>query len=206
MRFTTPTSSLFFAVAPILSSIFALPLDSRQAYSTNGTVVPPSAIATSISFGECPKEIELPLPLECASYSVPVDWDEPEGAHFDLGLVRLPAPANSTTKIGSLFINPGGPGGVASRLVAQIAAGFFPLPDGLIDAFDLIGLDPRGVGLSHAVECDQSIWAERVSWFPQTEEEYEKLVDKNKRYGQSCREKTGPLLEYLDTLSVAKVS
>jgi hypothetical protein len=61
-------------------------------------------------------------------------------------------------------------------------------------------LDPRGVGLSNQVQCDMSIYAERVSLFPQDEEELGKLRDKNRRFGESCRTLTGPLFEHLDTI------
>ncbi|KAJ4304617.1 hypothetical protein N0V90_000143 [Kalmusia sp. IMI 367209] len=192
-----PTRFSFVAAASILSFTIAHPLIPRQPSPSNST-------APSIAFAPCPEELGAPPALECATYSVPLNWDEPEGEHFDLGLVRLPANANSTKKIGSLFINPGGPGGEASTFIASLVLGVLPTPEGLTDSFDLIGLDPRGVGLSNAVQCDQEIWAERVSWFPKTQEEYDALVDKNRRYGESCREKTGPLLEYLDTISVAK--
>ncbi|KAF1836408.1 hypothetical protein BDW02DRAFT_567150 [Decorospora gaudefroyi] len=58
--------------------------------------------------------------------------------------------------------------------------------------------------MSHQITCSKDIYAERVSWFPQTEEEYDAVVDKNKRLGQSCRGLTGPLLEHVDTISAAK--
>ncbi|CAN9451932.1 unnamed protein product [Alternaria alternata] len=70
--------------------------------------------------------------------------------------------------------------------------------------FDIIGLDPRGTGMSHQTNCSKDIYAERVSLFPQTEEEYDALFDKNKRLGESCRGLTGPLLEHVDTISAAK--
>ncbi|KAJ5065623.1 hypothetical protein J3E74DRAFT_462115 [Bipolaris maydis] len=108
---------------------------------------------------------------------------------------RFRPPSNTTSKIGSVFINPGGPGSAASSLVSLIAISAFPgqTPQ-LRPAFDIIGLDPRGTGMSH----------QAVSLFPQTEEEYAALAEKNKRLGESCRELTGPLLEHVDTISAAK--
>lgn len=138
--------------------------------------------------------------MECASFSVPIDWEQPYGNHFELGLVRMPARSNSSSKIGSLFVNPGGPGGRASDIVAGIAAGAVAIGP-LGDSFDIVGLDPRGVGLSSQIKCDMSIFAERVSLFPQTQEDLDKLVDKNKRLGKSCRQFSGPLLEHIDTVS-----
>jgi hypothetical protein len=143
-----PTARFSVAVS-LFSSAIAFPPIPRQPFSSHPSALPSNCTAPTISFGSCPEE--APSQLECATYSVPINWDEPEGEKFDLGLVRLPANANSTKKIGSLSVNPGGPGSAASDLI------------GLTDAFDLIRLDPRGVGLSSLVQCDQKNWAERVS-------------------------------------------
>lgn len=185
------------AITSLIASTFAYP----ALRSSDFDCFPPeNSVASSISWGTCSPELGAPAALQCATFSVPIHWDEPYGDHFDLGLVKLPAaPSNITSKIGSLFVNPGGPGGSATELVAQIAMGALQA-EVLLASFDIIGLDPRGVGLSKQVECDMSIYAERESLFPQNEEEFEQLLDKNKRLGESCRERTGPLLEHLDTI------
>ncbi|KAF1852020.1 alpha/beta-hydrolase [Cucurbitaria berberidis CBS 394.84] len=199
-----PTHSLLLSSLVTIPSLVAL----ISAYPTKGHELdgfpPENSVASSISWSDCPPELGAPKALQCATFSVPIDWDKPYGEHFDLGLVKLPAaPSNNTSKIGSLFINPGGPGGRASELVAQVAMGALQAEE-FLASFDIIGLDPRGVGLSKQMECDMSIYAERVSLYPQNEEEFEQLVSKNKRLGESCREKTGPLLEHMDTISAAK--
>jgi hypothetical protein len=57
----------------------------------------------SISKTKCPFELELPSSLECATFSVPIDWHAPYGEHFNLGFVKLPAiPSNSNSKVDSL--------------------------------------------------------------------------------------------------------
>ncbi|KAF2847197.1 alpha/beta-hydrolase [Plenodomus tracheiphilus IPT5] len=119
-------------------------------------------------------------------------------------MIKLPATlSNVTARVGPAFINPGGPGGSAVQTVVGIALGLFST-ERLRESFDIIGVDPRGVGLSHQIKCNMTIFAERVSLFPQTEEEFATLVDKNRRLGESCRELTGPLFEHLDTISSAK--
>jgi hypothetical protein len=149
----------------------------------------------------------LPPTLQCANFSVPMDWDEPSGDRITLGLVRLPRPENSTIpRVGSLFINPGGPGGESSLEIINIGTYLTSSYADILNAFDLIGLDSRGVGLSPNVKCNEDIEKERVSRFPATQEEYDELVDKYRRYGESCQQLTGTLLGYVDTKSVAKVS
>jgi pimeloyl-ACP methyl ester carboxylesterase len=160
---------------------------------------------SGISWSDCDAALELPSKLQCANFSVPVDWDAPDGETFNLGMVRLPRPSNSTAeRVGHLFINPGGPGGSAIRTVSQIAQGSRNVSSDLLNSFDLIGVDPRGVGMSAKSLCNPDIWNERVSQFPKTEEEYEKLVDKNKRLGESCLNRTGDVVKYLDTISAVK--
>jgi pimeloyl-ACP methyl ester carboxylesterase len=70
--------------------------------------------------------------------------------------------------------------------------------------FDLIGMDPRGVGSSTPVRCDPGIWNDVVSWFPDDEETFIELRDHYRSFGESCLQMTGPLLNHLDTTSVAR--
>jgi pimeloyl-ACP methyl ester carboxylesterase len=137
---------------------------------------------------------------------VPIDWEAPETSKtFDLGIVRLPRTTNSTTeRIGNLFLNPGGPGNSATQLVANIADGFETVSPDILNSFDLIGVDPRGVEQSSRLQCDADIWNTRVSLFPKTREDYDRLVDHNKRLGESCLNLTGEIVNHLDTLSAAK--
>jgi pimeloyl-ACP methyl ester carboxylesterase len=175
--------------------------------------VPFSAHAprSGISWNNCTETPGISRKVQCANLSVPINWDEPEGPTFNLGMVRLLRPPNSTAeRIGYLFINPGGPGNSATATVAKFAEGN-PFAEGLpnissdiMDRFDLIGVDPRGVGHSAPLQCDSAIWKERVSQFPKTKEEYDRLVDKNKRLGESCLKRTGDIANYLDTISAAK--
>lgn len=170
------------------------------------TFPPLTSTPSAVSWNSCPPELGSPPILECATFSIPVDWDTPYGEHFDQGLVKLPAtPSNTTSKIGSLFINPGGPGLHASGIVASMALGAFERQTRQLRAWlDIIGLNPRGVGLSHQVNCSKEIYAEAFSLLPQTQENYIALAKKNKRLGRSCRKITGPLFEHVDTISAAK--
>ena len=158
----------------ILSLILgASGVESANIRSSGSHPFPPvNSTLLSISWTRCPSELGLPSILECARFSVPIDWDSPYGEHFDLGLVKLPAmPSNTTSKVGPLFINPGGPGVPASTMVSSMAQGAFQNQTLQLRAvFDIIGLDPRGTGMSHQMNCSKDIYAERVSLFPQTEE------------------------------------
>jgi pimeloyl-ACP methyl ester carboxylesterase len=86
--------------------------------------------------------------LECGTVSVPVDYTEPDGDTVDLALTRRPASGPADERIGSLVLNPGGPGASGVAMLDH------PLFDEQVqDAFDLVGFDPRGVGESEGFAC-----------------------------------------------------
>ncbi|KAL4919679.1 TAP-like protein-domain-containing protein [Aspergillus aurantiobrunneus] len=107
-------------------------------------------------------------------------------------------------RLGSLIYNPGGPGGPASTGAMAQALGQQTYTNATVEHYDVIGLDPRGVGLSTAVKCDPDLYNKRVSLFPTTEEEFNALVEKNRALGESCRDKTGDLFFHVDTTNAAK--
>src|SRR5690606_474700 len=78
--------------------------------------------------------------FECADVKVPLNHKRPQGRQIRLAVTRLPATGD---KIGSLFFNPGGPGGPGVAALQQMSA-FFPAE--LRERFDLVSWDPRGVG------------------------------------------------------------
>ncbi|CAN5699703.1 alpha/beta hydrolase [soil metagenome] len=94
---------------------------------------------------------------ECGRLEVPLDYQVPEGRTAQLAVMRVPARGEA---IGSLVLNPGGPGGSGLFAAAATALG---LPEGrLTEKFDLVGLDPRGVGSSEpAIECFTDAEADR---------------------------------------------
>lgn len=83
--------------------------------------------------------------LDCARVQVPLDYDNPGGARGEVALLRIPARGE---KIGSLFVNPGGPGGSGMNFVATMASVSPLWTEGALGRFDVIGFDPRGVGAS----------------------------------------------------------
>ncbi|KAI2616666.1 alpha/beta hydrolase fold-domain-containing protein [Hypomontagnella submonticulosa] len=156
----------------------------------------------SISWGACPES--FPPGVTCATYKVPLDWEHPRDSEtIELGMVRIEA-RDKANRIGNLFINPGGPGGQATSLITSLALSPQALDPQILEHFDIIGLDPRGVGLSTPVECDTATLNRRVSYFPKTPAEFDELVAFNKAVAASCRAKTGRLIDFVDTVSAVK--
>jgi pimeloyl-ACP methyl ester carboxylesterase len=85
--------------------------------------------------------------VQCATVDLPLDYDDPTGATTPVSVARVPA---SGRKIGSLFVNPGGPGGSARDFARY--AGFLIGP-GIRRHFDVVGVDPRGVGAPPYALC-----------------------------------------------------
>lgn len=83
--------------------------------------------------------------LECARLKVPRDWNNPERGTFSLSMVRHRSSGPASQRIGSLFFNPGGPGGSGVDIAPSV---WSILPEEVKARFDLVSFDPRGVGES----------------------------------------------------------
>lgn len=164
--------------------------------------VAPAATPAPLAWKPCPEP--LSAKVECAQMQVPMDYAVPDGPTITLGLTRLTA-TDPDKRIGSLVINPGGPGAAASEtFISPVAELDPPFTTRIREYFDLVGLDPRGVGLSTPVQCDPGIWNEGGALFPKDRAAYEAMVANNRAFGASCLERTGPVLAHLDTVSVAR--
>jgi pimeloyl-ACP methyl ester carboxylesterase len=138
--------------------------------------------------------------MECGRVDVPLNYANPEKASISIPLSRYPARGE---KIGSIFLNPGGPG--ASGLGMPAMGAHSPLND----RFDLVGFDPRGIGASiPAIRCltDPERDAERadndVDYSPAGIRQTE---DEQKHYAQRCEQVSGrDLLAHVGTREVAK--
>lgn len=86
---------------------------------------------------------------QCATMQVPVDYSQPGGERFSLALRKVPA-TDPAKRLGSLVINPGGPGGSGVEY-AQYAS--FVFSPAVRAAYDIVGFDPRGIGASSPVRC-----------------------------------------------------
>ena len=102
--------------------------------------------ASPLSWGGCAQflgDAPVIVTAQCTTIPVPVDRANPEGAQAQLAVIRIPA---SGDRIGTLMVNPGGPGASAVDTVAQMGTALAASPLG--QQFDLVGFDPRGVGYS----------------------------------------------------------
>jgi pimeloyl-ACP methyl ester carboxylesterase len=130
---------------------------------------------------------------ECATVKLPLDYDQPKGPKIEIAVLRVKA-KDQKHKIGSLFINPGGPGASAS-MFAVLSPLF--LSESLLQRFDVVGMDPRGIGSSTDVACFGSARSQTVALkgmeplFPYGQKEEAAYVAAAKKFGRACSTRAG---------------
>jgi pimeloyl-ACP methyl ester carboxylesterase len=138
--------------------------------------------------------------FECSTLTVPADDARPDGPTFDLAVIRRPA--EGADRIGSLVVNPGGPGAPAVAFLRRIAD---LLPRAVRDHFDLVAFDPRGVAESTPVVCDSNIDSLLDEHFaPRDEAQRDALVAAFRSLVQSCARASGALLPYVASVDAAR--
>ena len=142
--------------------------------------------------------------FQCATMKVPLDYDHPTAGDVSLSMVRHKAAGQGFKRLGSLLINPGGPGGSAVDY-AEYAATTYPAV--VRDSYDIVGVDPRGVARSTPVTCltDQQMdaWTATDST-PDTPAEIDGLVAADKTLAQGCEKDSGTLLSHVSTVDSAR--
>ena len=143
--------------------------------------------------------------FECAHAKVPLDYDEPHGETIALSLKRLPA-SDPSRRIGSLFLNPGGPGGSGVEFVKDDAQYLFSKE--VRARFDLVGFDPRGIRRSTPLRCFGSLDEVGAALapfpFPYTRAEERVFEHSDKVIANACAKNAGPILDHMSTANVAR--
>jgi pimeloyl-ACP methyl ester carboxylesterase len=139
---------------------------------------------------------------------VPLDYDEPNGAQVELALLKVPA-RDPQEKVGSLFVNPGGPGASARSFALEFPSFF---GSEVLDHFDIIGMDPRGVGGSEQVRCFDTFEERLAAWAghlsqagpPWTQAKEEEEMESARAVGRGCSTNAQPLIDHMSTAEVAR--
>lgn len=142
--------------------------------------------------------------MQCTTAEAPMNWADPGQNTIELALVRQPATGQ---KLGSLLINPGGPGGSGYDFVLDSID--YATSERLQQNYDIVGFDPRGVGHSSAVSCGPPEFLDRYNYgIIPGEFGSDAWIQANRdfgaEFGAGCLENTGPLLQYIDTISAAR--
>ncbi|GGP04176.1 alpha/beta hydrolase [Nonomuraea glycinis] len=158
------------------------------------TASPPAA--TEIAWEPCAEDSAV----ECGTLTVPVDWNKPRGETFELALARRKA-TDPAARIGSLVVNPGGPGSSGVNSVLQKKFGF---TSKITSRFDIVGFDPRGVGRSHPILCSVALAEREPDLVIRDQAGFDRRLAYNEQVRQDCRARTGPLFDHVDGISVVR--
>ncbi|MEU9385338.1 alpha/beta fold hydrolase [Streptomyces sp. NPDC048279] len=141
--------------------------------------------------------------MQCGTMRVPVDWSRPHAAQLDLALVRRPAddPAH---RQGTLLLNDGAGGSSIEQLRLAVRIGLPAFAGAMTQRFDLIAVDPRGVGHSTPIRCSEPLKPAGISYFPQNRVAFGKLVAHNRAFAKNCKRHNGPLVANVDLTSTAR--
>ncbi|GGQ56860.1 alpha/beta hydrolase [Couchioplanes azureus] len=218
----TPRLVLAALVAVVVATagctlpVFA-PQDSDSAGpATGGGKATASVPGTLAQWAPCP---EVPQKLvgrgaqgmtyDCASVAVPRDWNAPRsGQTYDVAMIRVRS-ASQRDRIGSLLINPGGPGASGIDLAVYLSFGqaLGGLPTEITEKFDIVGFDPRGIGRSSPVTCisapDQDATF-AASPDPRSDADFQEVVALNKKVAEGCGRKYGDQLGTFSTEQAAR--
>ncbi|MFJ4439567.1 alpha/beta hydrolase [Streptomyces sp. NPDC088923] len=142
--------------------------------------------------------------FSCAKVRVPLDYADPGGAEVRLSVARKPANGPGE-RLGSLLLNPGGPGGSAVDFLTGYAGEHYP--EAVRARYDLVGVDPRGVGHSAPVHCldgpAMDRWA-ATDLTPDDAAETAALRRSFHGFADACRSRTGELLGHVSTAEAAR--
>jgi pimeloyl-ACP methyl ester carboxylesterase len=142
----------------------------------------------------------------CATATVPLDYTHPTGATIQLAVIKHPA-TDSAHRIGSLFFNPGGPGGSGVGMLESLYSLF---PATLRARFDLVSFDPRGIGQSTDLQCfdtvaqEHQFFADLPIGYPIGQAQQRLWERTFAAFDRTCAAHAGPLLAHDTTADVAR--
>jgi len=156
----------------------------------------PAPAAPSIDWQRCAYIHAL-----CASVPVPLDYDDPGGPTFKLSVIKVPA-LDPTQKIGTIFVNPGGPGGSAVEFAAY---GADLLGDTVAMRYDVIGIDPRGVGGKPRMSCKKDGYPHYPrNDFPWRWNQVDKAWAYSSWFRNACEENPNAIVAHMTTADTAR--
>jgi pimeloyl-ACP methyl ester carboxylesterase len=197
---TTPFRHLFSRTGKIaaFATTLALVALSFTAYTQSQPDYPKTLsgyYAQEINWQSCNQD------FQCATLAVPIDYSKLSTGTFEIALLKYEA--RTSKKLGSLIVNPGGPGG--SGVDYAYAAEYIFSP-AILDRYDIVGFDPRGVSRSAPIRClnDKELDANNNSDSkPDNEKEFQQILIDTKKYVEICKGKNKHLTSY-GTANVAR--
>ncbi|MFB6819874.1 alpha/beta hydrolase [Streptomyces sp. NPDC056347] len=142
--------------------------------------------------------------FQCATMKAPLDYAKPDGGDIALAVSRKAA-TGPGKRIGSLLVNPGGPGGSAVEYLQGYAGVGYPAQ--VRARYDMVAVDPRGVARSEPVVCLTGPQMDRFTQVDQTPDdaaEISALNDAYRQFAQGCEKRSGEVLPHVSTVETAR--
>ncbi|WP_405577448.1 alpha/beta hydrolase [Streptomyces sp. NBC_01190] len=173
-----------------------------------GAVIAAQAAAgQGVDWAGCPAGWGLPAPVQCGRVTVPLDYAQPFGTTIELAVDRAVSTGTAAERQGALVYNPGGPGGSGLRFPLRSTTAA-PLWTRTAKAYDFVGFDPRGVGHSAPISCqDPKEFVRAPKPDPVPDGAADKLASRGlaAAYAQGCLARTGgPMLAAMNTPTMAR--
>jgi pimeloyl-ACP methyl ester carboxylesterase len=206
---TARTGGALLAVAALLISACSAGASTRSDTSaadvTLGALPRSTPAALAPYYGQKAHWRNCGVPgFECATLRAPLDYDRPAGGDVRLAVSRKKA-TGPGKRLGSLFVNPGGPGGSAVGYVQAYAGIGYPAE--VRARYDMVAVDPRGVARSEPVECldgpDMDTYTQTDST-PDDAREVTELVDAYKKFAEECGAHSAKVLRHVSTVESAR--
>ncbi|MFH8991498.1 alpha/beta hydrolase [Streptomyces sp. NPDC017940] len=188
------TALLLAASAAVLGGLTA---------PVTASAAPPAAGGTSLDWTRCEVRKGRDARQECATVEVPVDHARPDGAKTRVALSRIPAEQPSARR-GVLLLAPGGPGGPG---LDNPSGKGQRLPQEIRDRYDLIGIDPRGMGSSSPVDCGfdlADLGASKQRPWPAPDGSVTGTMETARRMSAACARDGGELMRHISTANNAR--
>ncbi|MFE9776277.1 alpha/beta hydrolase [Streptomyces sp. NPDC005931] len=196
-------------------TVSAVLLPALLAGCTEDTAEDEDLTEQKLGWRDCPAPDEAqgggtaPSPLpggaewQCADLKAPLDWDEPKGETIELALIRARTSGGAKERIGSLIFNFGGPGGSGVTTLPAFGEDY----EELRTRYDLVSFDPRGVGRSAPVICqnDQQLDAYfQQDATPDDSAEHTELLKNTKEFNEACEKNSQRILPHVRTTDAAR--
>lgn len=141
----------------------------------------------------------LPDNLQCGEMEAPLDYSNPAGEKVTIRMTKLPATGE---RVGSLFVNPGGPGGQGTMALGIGTS----LGEEVTSKYDIVGIDPRGIGFSERLNCASTdgIDFENINFFPRNGEEVSAHIINDKKFRDECRHNNPRIARFMTTADLAR--
>ncbi|MFE9452899.1 alpha/beta hydrolase [Streptomyces sp. NPDC006739] len=164
------------------------------------------AAEAGIDWQDCPADWGLEKPIQCGWVSVPLDYAKPYGKQIKLAVDRIGNTGTPQERQGALVYNPGGPGASGLRFPRRVTTKN-PVWANVAKAYDFVGFDPRGVGHSAPISCEDPqafVKAPKADPVPGTEADKRAQRKLAREYAEGCAERSGAMLPQMTTPNSAR--